>query len=748
MRRLVWFTVGFALALAVCAYMIWDHGMSQVMILLGTGSLLAAGGAIRWRWLCRPAAVLFGLFAGICWFMAYQKYYLLPAMALHDETVQTVVTAADYSYDTAYGVAVDGTIELDGNSYSVRAYINEKQAIIPGDRLGGTFRFRYTGIIGQQEATYHQGQGILLLGYQRGEMEKKPSDGSEIRHAPVRLARRISRILEECLPSDAYPFAKALLLGDSSDISYEINTAFKISGIRHVIAVSGLHVAILFGMLSFLLFNKLFLMALIGIPVLFLFAGAAGFTPSVTRACLMVALTILAQCFSREYDSPTALSFACIVMLVWNPLVITSVSFQLSVGCVAGILLFNERIYEWLSKLMNPGKGKTFAGRVKRWFASSISVTLSAMSLTTPFSAYYFGTVSLIGILSNILCLWVISLIFYGIISICVLSLLSIRLAAAIGWVIAWPIRYVLVMAKLLAAFPLAAVYTKSIYIVFWLIFVYLLLFVFLISKRKRPLILACCAAVGLCAALIASWAEPTMDDCRVTVLDVGQGQSILLQSEGRTFLVDCGGDSDTLVADLVADTLLSQGISHLDGIVLTHCDRDHAGAVTNLMTRVDSDVIFLPITSQTDAIMRIEECTAGEVISVDADMQLSYGNVSIRIFAPIFATESNENSLCVLFTTEKCDILITGDRSTFGERMLLHNAQLPQVDLLIAGHHGSKYSTGEELLRAVGPEVVIISVGEENSYGHPAQELLDRLAAYGCRVYRTDQNGTIVFRR
>lgn len=104
--------------------------------------------------------------------------------------------------------------------------------------------------------------------------------------------------------------------------------------------------------------------------------------------------------------------------------------------------------------------------------------------------------------------------------------------------------------------------------------------------------------------------------------------------------------------------------------------------------------------------------------------------------------------SLCVLFDTEKCDILITGDRDGFGERMLLRNAEIPDVDILVAGHHGSKNSTCEELLSAVRPEIVCISVGAGNSYGHPASELLKRLDKFVCTVYRTDIHGTISIRR
>ena len=104
--------------------------------------------------------------------------------------------------------------------------------------------------------------------------------------------------------------------------------------------------------------------------------------------------------------------------------------------------------------------------------------------------------------------------------------------------------------------------------------------------------------------------------------------------------------------------------------------------------------------------------------------------------------------SLCVLFDTEKCDILVTGDRNAFGERSLLRHADIPNVDVLIAGHHGSKYSSCQELLEATRPQIVCISVGADNPYGHPAQEVLDRFSGFGCTVYRTDQQGTITIRR
>jgi len=106
-----------------------------------------------------------------------------------------------------------------------------------------------------------------------------------------------------------------------------------------------------------------------------------------------------------------------------------------------------------------------------------------------------------------------------------------------------------------------------------------------------------------------------------------------------------------------------------------------------------------------------------------------------------------NESSLAILFRHENCDILITGDRSGFGERILLKTAQIPEVDILVAGHHGAANASCEELLEATKPEIVVISVGE-NHFGHPAQEVLNRFAAIGATVYRTDQQGTITLRR
>jgi competence protein ComEC len=128
--------------------------------------------------------------------------------------------------------------------------------------------------------------------------------------------------------------------------------------------------------------------------------------------------------------------------------------------------------------------------------------------------------------------------------------------------------------------------------------------------------------------------------------------------------------------------------------------------------------------------------------------MVLQYDTAKITLITSKRVNSRNESSLCVLFQTKNCDILLTGDRSAAGELELLERMDLPRLEVLVAGHHGSKHSTSQALLDATQPQVVVISVGANNGYGHPAQELLDRLAELGCTVFRTDLDGTILIRR
>lgn len=748
MRTLMWATIGLTFACAGGAYGWWDQSWTLALI---CGALCLHTFLLRdkWKYFRQIAAVLLGLALGICWYQIYHRLHITPAVEQDGQVMTVTAIATDYSYDTAYGQAVEGRSYLGKREYRLLLYLDEEADLRPGDQIQGRFRLRTT--LEGADGDYHRSQGIAFLAYPQGTVLCRKDAGTFWREYPAVIRRSLTDLIDRFFPQDTAFFAKALLLGDRSDVDYEANTDFKISGISHVIAVSGFHVSILFSLVYLATGKRRFLTGLIGIPVVVLFAAVAGFTPSITRACIMQILMMAALMLDREYDPSTALSFAVLVMLLADPLTVTSVSFQLSVACMAGIFLFSGRIKAWVDgfAIWGDTKGKKWKRRLRAGFSGGISMTLSSMFFTTPLVAWYFGTVSLVGILTNLLTLWVISLVFYGIMVVCLLALVWPWGAAALAWLVSWPVRYVLAVSGALASFPLAAVYTCSIYVAAWLVVCYVLIGVFLVFRERQPHVLICCVILSLGVSLLLSWLEPARDDLRMTVLDVGQGQCVLLQAQDKTYVIDCGGDSDTQAADQAAQTLLSMGIARLDGLIVTHYDRDHAGGVAYLLSRVPADRVFLPPASAEEELQRQILAACGDRgVLVTQDHTLTWGGNCLSIFAPVLSSTSNESGLSVLFEGEDHDILITGDMSALGEELLLRQKQIPDLEALVVGHHGSATSTGEALLAATRPEYAFISVGGDNPYGHPKQEVLDRLERYGCQICRTDISGTIIFRR
>lgn len=746
MRKLVWLTIGFAAASFAGAALYGDWVLFAAVIgLLLTGTLAVL--VANYNKGSRILLILLGCALGFGWFYLYDNLFVLIPRAMDGQVLPVQIEASDITYENDYSSNFEGTVAVNGKTYRVKAYLQEKAEIAPGDLVSGTFRFRVTTDGGRDNATYHRTEGIFLLAYAVGAVSVEKAEEVSYEHYPAIWRQRILHRIQEIFPERIDAFASALLLGDRSGIDYELDTAFQVSGISHIIAVSGMHISILFGLIYTLTARKRGLACLMGIPILFLFAALVGFTPSVTRACVMQSLMLIAMLTDREYDPPTALAFAALVMLVANPLTVLSVSFQLSVGCMVGIFLFSERIRQWLQCFPRFRPGKGLWSRIKQGIITSISITMGATAVTTPLVAYHFGCVSLVGMLTNLVTVWVISYIFYGIILCLAVSTISVAVAGSMSWLLYLPIQFVLRTAISLSKLPMAAVYTRDPYVVAWLVGCYVLIGIFLCQKKKQPLLLALCMISTLLFSQVLSWIEPLQDNCRVTVLDVGQGQSVLLQSDGKSFLVDCGGDYSEDAADAAAETLLGQGISRLDGIVVTHYDADHAGGVPYLLSRIQVDMLILPDLDD-PAAQELALYTDRIVQHVSEDMLISYGSTNLTIFAPESRDSDNENSLCILFQREDCDILITGDRSHVGEQALLRDHTIGDVNLLIAGHHGAATSTGEQLLASAKPERVAISVGAGNRYGHPSEDVLKRLQAFGCEIYRTDLHGTIIYRR
>ena len=660
--------------------------------------------------------------------------------------------AADWPRETAYGCSVAVRVcPEEGGSVKTQLYLaagkdGSLPALRPGDRLTFSGRFRLADTVAGEESEYYHARGITLIAYADGgataviRPERIPP-----RYWPAWIAKALKDSVRRCFPDSAAPLAAALITGDRSGLPGALYSALRRSGIAHVVAVSGLHVSVLSGLLAVLLGRRRH-SAVAGILLVFFFAAVAGDSPSVLRAAFMQSMLLLAPLLGRENDTPTSLCAILLLLLVHNPYAAASVSLQLSFAAVAGICLFTGRLWErWDGKLPRKGLG----GKALRFAAASLATTLGAVVFTTPLSAYYFGSLSLIAPVTNLLTLWAVSGAFLGALAVALLGLLFPAAAALAAWAAALPVWYLQKMAELLSRLPFASVGTDSIYLRLWLLLGYalLLLWLFWRGEQKRMLLPVGAGGLCLCAALLLTAASRTSGRLSVSVLDVGQGQSVVLYSQGRCALVDCGGSGLSDPGDTAADYLQSLGTARLDLLVLTHYHTDHACGVPQLLERLEVERLLLPDVEPEEPLRREIEAAAQahgvELVYLTQDAHVTLGGASLRVYAPLGDGGANEEGLSVLCTAGAFDALITGDMNAAVERRLIKYGALPDLELLVAGHHGSKYATSEELLLATTPERAVLSVGY-NTYGHPADETLERLAAAGCEIYRTDWMGTV----
>ena len=213
---------------------------------------------------------------------------------------------------------------------------------------------------------------------------------------------------------------------------------------------------------------------------------------------------------------------------------------------------------------------------------------------------------------------------------------------------------------------------------------------------------------------------------------------------------MDCGSSESFINAgDEAGDTLNTYGYFDLDYLILTHYHDDHANGIGTLLARVPVDTILVPTPETADAAIHEKLVTLAErygctIAYVTEDTQLPLGGADLQVFAPIGQGGTNEEGLTILCTAGNFDLLITGDMNSANEAVLAERKELPDIEVLLVGHHGSRDASSTALLRAVTPEVGIISVGADNTYGHPTDEALRRLVGMGAEIYRTDRQGSV----
>ena len=756
MRKLCTFALAFSAAVFFAVYLLPESALPPagfLCALAGAASLPLLRGNLR----LRAALIAFGLSAGLLWTASYSIRFLTPADRLDGQTLAVSATVADYPRTASYGVSVLVRLETDGPELKTILYADERYAgLLPGDRIAGTVSLRRADTLYGRENTYYASRGVYLTGSLQGDLTVTSPSRRPLRTWPAAVSRALKERIAAVFPSDTAPFAAALVTGDKDGLPGSLYTAFQRAGLAHVVAVSGLHVSFLSGLIASLLRNRRRLSALVSICLLFFFAAVVGNTPSVLRAVFLQCFLLIAPLAGREDDKATSLSFALMLLLLWNPFAAAGVSLQLSFAAVAGIYLvaapLRMRFLSRLSRTPNTLAGR-LGHRAAVFLLSTLATTLGALVFTTPLTAYYFGSISLVSPLTNLLTLWAVSFAFIGVLAAALLALVLPALAWPLAWAVSLLLRYAAGVSGALASLPFAAVAADHLYLKLWLLAVYVILLLWLCRPIRmgggRPIFPVCCCTVLLCAALFFNAAELTAGALTISVLDVGQGQSVLFRSGDALALVDCGGNGMRNAGDIAADAVQRLGRSQLDLLILTHCHTDHAGGVPQLLERLDVRTLILPDVDPEDAlrqeIVALAETQGTEVLYLTDDCTLPFGSAALQLYAPLGDGGTNEEGLSVLCTAGDFDALITGDMNQAVERRLVKYGSLPDIELLVAGHHGSKYAVSEELLLAVRPETAAISVGY-NTYGHPAAETLERLGAAGCDIYRTDLMGTVIF--
>lgn len=754
MRKLCWWAVPCSAAVFLAVYLVPDTLFIPVGLFCAGCSLLSLFFHKNTR--RRIALAALGLAAGFLWTGCYHSMMLAPAHTLVTETAQNyTLTVTDFPQTTSRGASLTVKLQTEGFlAVKVQLYADKTALELrPGDVVSGTLRLASSDFLRDEPVDYYQAKGVFLIGYAQEELtlSQRPHIPS-LRYLPQYTAHGLKTAIANVFPKDVSGFMTALTTGDKSFLPNGVYTDFQRSGISHVIAVSGLHISFLAGLVALLLGKRSRFSAAIGIAFMFFFAAAAGNTPSALRAAFMSSMLLLAPLVGREPDKPTILSAALLAILLPCPYAASSVSLQLSFAAVAGIYLITGELTSfWLSGIP---KWDRPIGRLARkglvFLTCNLALTAGALLFTTPLTALCFGRISLAGPLTNLLTLWAVSGSFLGGLISALLGLVCVPLGSALAQVIAWPARWILFVAHRIARFPFAAISLSSAYLVFWFMIAYAILLLWLWERKTvRPAIPVFALTITLCAALITNVWPVLTGELTVSALDVGQGAATVFYSKGHTVLVDCGGSGGDDPGDIAADYLQSLGTSHLDALILTHYHTDHACGVPELLSRIEISTLILPdITPEAPLrqdILALAKEAGCEIRFLSHDSYYAFGNAQFTVYAPLGDGGANEEGLSVLCTAGDFDVLITGDMNSTVERRLVKYKSLHDIELLVVGHHGSKYSTSEELLFATAPEMAVISSGY-NSYGHPAWETLDRLGSAGCDIYLTKGMGTVTF--
>ena len=467
-----------------------------------------------------------------------------------------------------------------------------------------------------------------------------------------------------------------------------------------------------------------------GIVTVVLYMAFTGFTPSVTRAGIMLICTLFAAVFDRKEDMPTNFFLSAAIILLLNPYTVLSASFLLSYTSLAGILIFTKPINEKLPRFI-PGKIKI-----------TIAATLSAWIFTFPVLAYMFNGISTLSVITNILVVPLVSIVF-------ITSALTLLPGA--GTVFAFIpkvlINVILFCGRMVAKIPFSYVSVSSPNVITFLCFSVLVISLYMfLTGRKMGKFGKVTLCVVLCVFVLSSaFSYLTYS---VTFFDIGQADCALIKAAGQTCLVDTGRDGDTTLS-----AIRSQGINKLDLIFISHYDSDHCGGLEKILKNIPTDTVVLPrydmMGEKSTEICELATNSGADVEFANSFYDYHFAGISADILSPavnFLPADENSGSMVISMNIRDNKFLFTGDIDSVAENVIISSRSPLDADVLKVPHHGSRNSSSDEFLKKVSADYSVISAGRDNSYGHPHDETLGRLRNSGTKILRTDMNGDIKF--
>jgi competence protein ComEC len=555
-----------------------------------------------------------------------------------------------------------------------------------------------------------------------------------------RLRERLAGSIAPGLDGERRALVTGVVLGEDDRLTEPLRDDFRASGLYHVLAVSGQNVA-------YVVFGTLLLAWLVGLPRwaghLAALGGVLGYTcavgwqPSVVRAGIAGSLASLAWLASRPGDRWYFLLLGACVLLAVNPYSLLEPGFQLSFAAVAAIFMLVPRLERRIGRY-----------RIPRPLADAIVVSAACGLVTAPILWLQFGAIPVYAVLANALGGPVVAPLLGLALACAALDPLLPSAAAALAWANGWLAAYLAWCARTVADLPHARVSSGALLVAAVAAAGGVALAIRLRPDRRRALALAV-AALALAAGAWKAWladgvqASPPAG-LRVTFLDVGQGDGILLQVPEGSILVD-GGPPEAHVVD----QLEHLGLRRLDTLVLTHPQRDHVGGAAAVLDELAVDAVLDPglhaESPDEEAALAAAARRHVRVVPARAGLRLRLGRLRIRIVWPDGpgspGQDPNERAVVLIASYGETDLLLTAD----AESNVTLPLRLPPVEILKVAHHGSADDGLAALLQRTRSRIAVISCGEGNDYGHPTPSTLATLeAAPGLATYRTDEDGAV----